>query len=95
MESVHTAQGQGIVWRHYGEVHGVGPGKIHNGADILGPDLRDAHRVGSNAAVSRQGVDRLYGRVFLHFFDDRMLTASAANDQKIHRKHSFKFAGGK
>ncbi len=32
---------------------------------------------------------------FPSLFDDRMLTASAANDQKIHRKHSFKFAGGK
>ena len=84
VEGVHAAQGQRIVRGHHGEVHLVLYGKVHDGADILGPDLGHAHGVGGDAAVAGQGVDGLHLRVFPELFDDGVLAATAAHDQKFH-----------
>ena len=81
MEPVHTAQGQRIVGRDYGEVHGVGFGKVHNGVDVLGTDLGNAHGVGSDAAVAGQSVDGLHSGIFPQFFDNGVFAASAADYQ--------------
>ena len=65
MEPVHAAQGQGIVRGHHGEINGMGLGEAHDLLDVLGPDLRDAHRVGGDAAVAGEGVDGFCLGIFL------------------------------
>ena len=60
-------------------------GKGHLRGDVLRADLRDADRVGGDAAVSGNAVDRLYLGVFFQFPDDGVLTAATADDQKVHR----------
>ena len=84
METVHTAQGQGVIRRHHGEVDGVGLGELHDGGDVLSADLGNAHGVLGDAAVARQGVNGLYAGIFFQLFDNGVLAATAADDQKIH-----------
>ena len=80
METVHAAQGQGVVRGHHGEINGVGLGKVHNFFEVLGPGLRDAHRVRGNAAIAGESVDGLHLGILFQFFDDSVLAASAADD---------------
>jgi len=85
VEGVHTPQSQRIVRRHHREPHGVGDGEVHDGADFRGADLRHTNGVSGDAAVARQGVNRLHHRIFFQFFDDGVLPAAAAYYEKIHR----------
>ncbi|CAN3999461.1 Site-specific integrase, partial [Dysosmobacter welbionis] len=85
VEGVHTPQSQRIVRRHHREPHGVGDGEVHNSADVCGADLRHTNGVSGDAAVARQGVNRLHHRIFFQFFDDGVLPAAAAYYEKIHR----------
>ena len=64
MEPVHAAQGQGVVRRHHGKADLMGLGKVHDGGDIFGADLWDAHGVLGDAAVARQGVNGLHAGIF-------------------------------
>ena len=84
MEPVHATQSQGVVRRHHGKVDGVRLGKVHNGGDVLGANLRDADGILCDAAVARQGVNGLHTGIFFQLFDNGVLAATAADDQKIH-----------
>ena len=84
LQRVHRTQHQRIVRRHHGEVNAVGLGKVHLRGNILRADLRDAHSVSSDAAVAGSAVDRLHSGILFQFFDDGVLTAAAADNQKVH-----------
>ena len=84
VKPVHAAQGQGIVRSHHSEIDIMGLGEVHDGGNVLGTDLRDAHRVLGDAAVAGQGVDGLHAGIFFQFLDNGVLAATAADDQKIH-----------
>ena len=84
VEGVHAPQGQGVVRRHHGEVHGVAPGEGHDAADVRGPDLRHADGVGGDAAVARQGVNGFHSRILFQLFDDGVLPAAAAHYEERH-----------
>ena len=84
-QRIHHTCNQRIVRRHHREPHGVGDGEVHNSADVCGADLRHTNGVSGDAAVARQGVNRLHHRIFFQFFDDGVLPAAAAYYEKIHR----------
>jgi hypothetical protein len=59
----------------------MGLGEVHDFADVLGPDFRDADRVGGDAAVAGEGVDGLRLGILFQFFDDGVFAASAADNE--------------
>ena len=84
LQRVHRAEHQRIVRRDHGKINIVALGKGHLCGDVLRADVRNAHGVGRDAAVSGQAVDRLHFGVFFQFPDDGVLTAATADDQKVH-----------
>ena len=84
LQRVYRAEHQRIVRCDHGKINIVALGKGHLCGDVLRADVRDAHGVGRDAAVSGQAVDRLHFGVFFQFPDDGVLTAATADDQKVH-----------
>ena len=69
--------------RHNGVIDLHGFRESHYAVNIRRLDVH-AGRVRRNAAVARQGVDRLHGRILLQLLDDGVLAAAAANNKDIH-----------
>ena len=62
--------------------------KRDDGGDILCTDFRNTDCILRNAAIAGQGIDGLDLWVFFQLFDDGVLAATAADDQKIHEAAS-------
>ena len=84
LQRVHRAEHQRIVRCDHGKINIVALGKGDLRGDVLRADVRNAHGVGRDAAVSGQAVDRLHFGVLFQFSDDGVLTAATADDQKVH-----------
>ena len=86
MQAIHAAQSQRIVGSDHGKVNSVSLCKIHDSRNILGTDLGDTDSISSDAAVAGQSIDGLHSGIFFQLFDNGVLAAAAANNEKIHKR---------
>ena len=85
VQTVYAAQSQRIVGSNHSEINRVCLGKLHDCGNVLGADLGNADGVSGNAAVAGQSIDGLYRGIFFQLFDNGVLAATAANNEKVHK----------
>src|SRR5699024_9833275 len=83
-QRVYGSQHKRIVGSDYREIYFIFSGKAGNAFNVFGADIH-ACGVGGNAPVAGQSEYLAHRRIFLYFFDDGVLSASAAYYHYLHR----------